>query len=112
MIDNNKLTPAQNKLVTYLIKRDPKLKKDDLISLLSSIKRFVTVVQKIYTEPQARMYYKEVDENGKKVKKRYIDTNIEELLKVKRAPKEPITIKTFRELTQKITGVKPKTYGK
>ena len=35
MIDNNKLTPAQNKLVTYLIKRDPKLKKDDLISLQS-----------------------------------------------------------------------------
>lgn len=104
-------SPAQKKLINHLLKRDPKLTEKELSSLLSSIKRFVTVVQKIYTEPQAKIYLKDVVENGKKVKKRFVETNIEELLKVKRDAGEPVTEKTFRELTEKVLGVKYKKHG-
>lgn len=103
---------AKKKLVTFIKKNHPEVKDEKLPLLLKDIRRFVTVVQKIYTEPQAKIYFKDIKEGERKVKKRFIDTNIEELLKIKRAPREPITVKTIRELTQKVTKTKVKEYGR
>lgn len=107
----NNDTSAKKKLVAYLKKQHPDVEDNDIPLLLNSVKRFVSVIHKIYTEPQAKISIKEVTEDGKRVKKRFIDTNIEELLKVKRNTDEPITGKTFRELTEQVTGVKYKRHG-
>lgn len=107
----NNETPAKKKLIAYLKKQHPNVVDSDIPLLLNDIKQFVSVIHRIYTEPQANIYLKEVNENGKKIKKRFIDTNIEELLKVKRDTDEPITSKTFRELTEKVLGVKYKKHG-
>lgn len=104
-------TTAKKKLISHLKKHHPNVADSDVPFLLNDIKRFVSVIHKIYTEPQARISLKEVNENGKKVKKRFIDTNIEELLKVKRDAGEAITSKTFRELTEQVLGVKYKKNG-
>lgn len=108
-MDNN--SPTKKKLIVYLKKQHPEVEDKDIPHLLSDIRRFVNVIQKIYTEPQARIYLKEINEHGKKVKKRFIDTNFEELLKIKRSSGEPVTGKTLRELTEKVLGVKYKKHG-
>jgi hypothetical protein len=101
-------TTAKNKLVSYIKKRHPNIDNQDIPRLLNDVRRFVTVVQKIYIEPQAKILIKEVNKNGKKEKTRFINTNIEELKKIKRPPGEPITVNTIREMYQKITGNKSK----
>lgn len=105
----NQPSPAQKKLLTYLVeKRKMKIDKDEVIPILDSIRRFVMVVHKIYTEPQATIFYKEFKEDGKKIKKRVITTTLEEIDKVKTDPNEPITIKTIRDTYQQITKSKYK----
>jgi hypothetical protein len=107
---DNKFSLAKKALINNILKRDPNIGEKELSILLRDIKRFASIVQKIYTEPQAQIKYKEVVKNGKKVKNRYIETNIEELGKLNRGTNEPITVKTFREFTQIITGNK-NTHG-
>jgi len=75
-------TTAQKKFVSYLKKRDPSVTDKDIPHLLSSFKRFVKVVQKIYTEPQAQVTIKDFKENGKNVRKKVFTTDIKELKKV------------------------------
>ena len=77
-----KKTPAQKKLTTYLKKQYPDLKEKNIPEVLSGIKRFVNVVRKIYTEPQAQISIKELKINGVKQKKRIITTAIKEVVKV------------------------------
>lgn len=105
-------TPAKKRLISYLLKRDPTLTEIDITSQLIGINRFVKIVQKIYTEPQATISFKEFEVDGKKVKKRLIETTLEELSKLNRGTDKPITIETLRELTQKVTGIKGVRYGK
>lgn len=105
------ITPAKKKLISYIKTYHTEVKDSDLPLLLNNIQRFVSVIHKIYTEPQAKISFKEVKENGIKVKKRFVETNIEELMKVKRDAGEPITTKTIRELTEKVLGVKYKKHG-
>ncbi len=107
----NNDTPAKRKLLSYLKKHHPSIVDSEIPLLLHNIERFVLVIQKIYTEPQAKISFKEVKENGIKIKKRFIETNIEELKKVKRKPNEPITSKTIREFTEKVSKVKYKNHG-
>lgn len=102
---------AKNKLITFLKKRHPELKDEELPLLLKDIRRFVTVVQKIYNEPQAKISVKEIKENGQKIKKRVVDTTIEELAKLVRGTGKPITEETFRELTEKVLHIKSKKHG-
>lgn len=109
-MDDN--SPAKKKLIKYLLKRNPNLEETEIASQLNSIKRFVKVVQKIYTEPQAKIYFKEFEENEKKVKKRIIETTPDELSKLNRGTDKPITIETIRELTRKVTGIRGVKYGK
>ena len=69
------------------------------------IKRFVVVVQKIYTEPQAQIKYEEIIDNGVKTKRKIIETDIKELGKVIRGKAMPLTT-AFKEFNEKVTGVK------
>lgn len=97
-------SPAQKKLINHLLKRDPKLTEKELSSLLSSIKRFVKVVQKIYTEPQAQITIKDFKENGKVVRKRIINTDLEEFKKVfDRNKQKQDLAETFRKFHKSVT---------
>ncbi len=53
------VSKAQQKFVAFLKKKDPNLTDKDVYSLLDGFKRFVKVVHKIYTEPQAQFTIKE-----------------------------------------------------
>lgn len=64
----NDETPAAKKLKTYLRKQHPEVEDKNIPHLLNGIRRFVTVIQKIYTEPQAQIRYKEKKINGKIIK--------------------------------------------
>ena len=102
---------SKSKFILFL-KRKHFIEDKDVPTLLRDIKRFVSVVQTIYSEPQAQISIKEDLRNGKKLKTRVFTTNLDELKKVNRAPNEPITIKTIRELHQKITNSLRKENGK
>jgi hypothetical protein len=98
------LSKSQKKFVTHLMKRNPKLSEKDIPPLLSSFKRFVKVVQKIYTEPQAQIIIKDFKENGKVVRKRIISTDLEEFRKVITKGKGPqLFSKTFDKLNKAVT---------
>jgi len=101
-MDNS--SKAQKKFATHLMKRDPKLSEKDIPPLLNSFKRFVKVVQKIYTEPQAQIIIKDFKENGKIVRKRIINTDLEEFKKVfdKGKPRQDL-IETFRKFHKSVT---------
>lgn len=109
MINKNKLTPAQRKLVNFLYKRDPSLREKDVIPLLNNIKRFVNLARKIYTEPQATFLYNKNLRIEKKYKKfdLVIKTDIKEIGKVlgknKSAPLSS-TLKTFMKEVSKKNG--------
>ncbi|MBU1117557.1 hypothetical protein KKD37_01180 [Patescibacteria group bacterium] len=92
----NNQSPAQNKFISHLLKRDPKLGEKDIPPLVNSFKRFVKVVQKIYTEPQAQIIIKN--------KKRIITTDIKEFKKVfdKDNPKQDL-LDTFRKFHKSVT---------
>ena len=107
----NNDTPAKKKLIAFLKKQHPEVEDKDIPNILNDIRRFVTVIQKIYSEPQAKVYYKDVSDGGRKVKNRYIDTNIEELMKLTKGTGKPATIEAFRELTEKVLKIKFKKYG-
>lgn len=87
---------AQKKFGTHLMKRDPKLSEKDIPPLLNSFKRFVKVVQKIYTEPQAQITIKN--------KQRIITTDLEEFRKVIIKGKGPQSFsETFDKLNKAVT---------
>jgi hypothetical protein len=93
-MDNS--SKAQKKFVTHLIKRDPKLSETDIPPLLNSFKRFVKVVQKLYTEPQAQITIKN--------KQRIITTDLEEFRKVITKGEGPQSFsKTFDKLNKAVT---------
>jgi len=101
-------TPAKKKLISYLKKQHPEVEDKDIPRLLSDIRRFVTVVQRIYTEPQFQIRYKEKKKNGKITKYRIVDTDIEEFGKVRgnNEPKIPLTeaIHRFNKIIDKKYG--------
>ena len=95
-------TPAQKKLISYLKKRDPNLSDKEIPSLLNSFKRFVNLAIKIYTEPQARVTYKD-RKKGEKIKKdRIFNTDMGELSKVMDKKLEPIE-KVFQKFNKSVT---------
>lgn len=100
----DKQTPAQKRFVSHLMKRDPKLSEKDIPLLLNSFKRFVKVVQKLYTEPQAQITIKDFKENGKVIRKRIISTDLEEFKKVfdKDKPRQNLT-ETFLKFNKSVT---------
>lgn len=97
-----KQTPAQKKLSTYLINQYPEVKKKDIPILLNDIKRFVSVVHKIYTEPQAKVNYRDKKVNGKNVKNRIFNTTMKEVMKVANKDKkaQPLTKTLFKFTTE------------
>ena len=105
-----KLTPPQKKLIAYLKKRYPDLSDKDIPVVLNDIKRFVKVVQKIYTEPQSQITIREVEKDGKKVKQKVFTVDLDEFGKAIDKTKK---INTFGEVYKKITGAaKNNKYGR
>ncbi|MBU0569353.1 hypothetical protein KKB40_01050 [Patescibacteria group bacterium] len=80
-------TPAKRKLVKIIKKKDPYISKTELNHVLSGIKRFVMLSQKIINEPQANFAFKTKTKRGKKYKFRYIKTDIVEVGKILRSKK-------------------------
>lgn len=105
-------SPAKKRLKKYLLKRNPNLSEKELSSLLHDIRRFVSVVQKIYSEPQAHIYFKETKVNGQKIKNKIIETDIEEVGKLVKKTGGHITENTFREFTKQILEKTSKKHGK
>jgi hypothetical protein len=95
---------AQNKFEAYLMRWDHNLSEKDIPSLLNSFKRFVKVVQKLYTEPQAQITIKDFKENGKVVRKRIITTDLIEFRKVITKGKGPQSFsETFEKLNKAVS---------
>lgn len=101
-MDTNSL--AKKKLVKHLLKRDPNLTEKDIPLQLNSIKRFVMVIQRLYTEPQAKITIKDFKKNGEMFHKKVISTDLEEFKKVfdKDKPRQGL-IETFRKFHKSVT---------
>ena len=95
------LTPAQKKLITHLLKRDSSLNEKTIIPVLNSIKRFVTLVQRIYTQPQAQISYKVRKVGNKTEKIRLIKTDYTELMKV--VDKQSSLMEAFSKFNKAVT---------
>lgn len=95
-------TPAQKRLIAYLLKRNPNLSQKEIPNVLNSIRRFVNLTRKIYTEPQARVTYEDQKNEGKVKKRRIFNTDIKELTKVMNQKAEPIE-KVFRKFHKSVT---------
>lgn len=102
---NDKNSPAKTKLIRHLIASDPKLNEKTVVPVLNGIERFVKLVQKIYTEPQAKIRIKEKKVNGETIKQRVIDTDLEELKKITRGKTMPLE-EVFDKLHEAVTGEK------
>ena len=93
-------TEAKTKLIKHLKKRNPQLSEQDLSLVLESFRRFVLVMQKIYSEPQAQVIYKQI----KKKDYRIINTDLEELSKVLDHKKNSEPIRdVFEKLRKAVT---------
>ncbi len=100
----NKDSVAERKLTSYLLRKDPKLTERDLSSLLNDFRRFVKVVHKIYTEPQAQFQIVEKEIKGKVTKLRVINTDIKELKKVLNKDEKSLSIEeTFKRFNKAVT---------
>ena len=93
---------AQKKLISYLKKRRFGVEAEDIPSLLNDIRRFVVLVQKIYTEPQAQVTIRDRHVNGKIIKDQIFNTTPEELEKVRENPSDT-TIELIRKAHKKVT---------
>lgn len=98
MADN---TLAQKKLISFLKKRHPSLSEKELVETLTGLKRFVNVVRKIYTEPQAQI--KIID------KKKIVSTDLEEFKKVLGRNKSMPLEEAFKSLN---SAVEKDKYGR
>lgn len=98
-------SPIKRKFISYLKKRFPNVKDKDLPFLLNDIQRFVKVVQKIYTEPQASISIQEKKIGKKTVKTKIYSTDMAEVKKVfdKTKSKQDIleTMRKFHESVSK-----------
>lgn len=74
-------SPTKKQLIAKILKQYPDLTEKEMFNMLRSIKRFVDLVRKLRTEPQAQIIYKEKKIAGQIVIDRIIQTDIEELAK-------------------------------
>lgn len=92
-----KTSHAQSTLINHLKKRDPKLSDNDVSETISGLRRFVILVQKIYTQPQSTLKLVDV-KIGKKVirKDLLITTTMEEIVKTKSGKRNTPLLLAFR----------------
>lgn len=79
-------SPIKKKLISKIRNHYPNLNEKEVSNILSNIKKFVVLVQRIQTEPQAQILYKEKKTDGQSVKNRIIQTDVEELVKAAGKP--------------------------
>lgn len=77
--------PAKKRLIARISQDLPNLTKKEQNQTLRGIVRFVNVIKKIHTEPQAEITIKETMEEGKIVRTRNINFDYAEILKLKGA---------------------------
>lgn len=100
----NKDSVAKRKLTSYLLRKDPNLTEKDLASLLNDFRRFVKVVHKIYTEPQAQFKIVAIKVKGKIFKQRVINTDIKEFKKVLNREEKSLELKeAFKRFNKTVT---------
>lgn len=94
----------QKKFISYLKKRDPKMSDEETLEVLSGLTRFVKVVQKIYTEPQAQFSIKEKKVGNKTIKQQIITSDYEQLLKVRdKSKKKESLIGLIKKFNKAVT---------
>lgn len=103
-----KNTPTKKRLLGKIDRYCPGLNEKEKADLLIDIKKFVKVVQKMRTEPQFQISYREFEIKGEKVQYRISETDLEEFAKVLDKPQNDI-IKALDKLTE---FVPKKRYGK
>lgn len=103
-----KNTPTKKRLLGKIDRYCPGLNEKETADLLIGIKKFVKVVQRMRTEPQFLITYKDIEENGKIEKYRIIETDLEELAKVLDRPQDSILL-AMRKLSKFVPKAK---YGK
>lgn len=80
----------------YLLKTFPQLDPSELPPVLDDIDKFVKCIQRIYTQPQVRVYYPYNKNTKQRSTNRHFRMGIEELDKVaKKEDEEPYTAKSF-----------------
>jgi hypothetical protein len=83
---------AKKKLVAKIQKQLPHIGNKELRDTLQGIKRFVSLVQKIRTEPQAQIIYSEKKIAGRIVRTRETNIDYQEFIKVKGSNEKSISI--------------------
>lgn len=97
-------TPAKRRLLSSIKQKFPNISDDELPDILNGVKRFVTVVQKIYTEPQAHIKIIEKKIGKKKIKKRVIESDLVEFKKVVDKDKPTTSLSdAFRAFNKAVT---------
>lgn len=93
-MEPRKINKMGKKIINFLRQKYPELKDKEIPSLLNDIKRFVLVIQKIYTEPQYQRKIIEKTVEGKIVKVNTINIPLEEFAKVmgKDEPRLSLTV--------------------
>lgn len=93
---------VQKRLVSFLKKRDPALPDKEIADILNSLKRFVNLTKKIYTEPQAQVSFRDKKVGNKIQKDRIFTTDVQELVKVMDKHIEPLE-KVMRKFHKSVT---------
>lgn len=100
----NDFSVAKKKFASYLKKRNPQLTDTDIAAVLGDMARFVKVVQKIYTEPQAQFSIKEKKVGNKIVKQKIVTSDYEQLLKVRdKSKKRESLIELIKKFNKSVT---------
>jgi len=100
------MSSDQKKFLDFLKKKNNlKLTEEDSTNLLNDFERFINVVQKIHTQPQAQFHIEEkVLKSGEKVKIRMIESDLEELRKVyNKDSKTQDMLVTLRKFYKQVT---------
>ena len=95
---------ARKKLVSFILKKYADLTDREVNSILSDVSKLVRTVHKIYTEPQAKIYIKEIEREGQIVKKKVVEIDYKEFLKVKNKKEAVGVTKAFKRLNDSIEG--------
>jgi hypothetical protein len=96
----------QKKFLNFLKKKNNfKLTDKESIKLLNDFERFVNVIQRIYTQPQAQFHIEEKTlRSGEKIKIRMIESDLDELRKVyDKDKKTQNTLEIFRKFYKQVT---------
>ncbi len=94
---------SQKQLIRHLKNKDSKLTDNDISEVISGLRRFVVLAQKIYTQPQAQFSYKnlKIPFTKQSVKTFVVKTTMDELDKVKNPDESMKSV--FKKFVHEVT---------